>query len=100
MIRMLKFPQVPKLSHIDTSDTQSEQIIREIKQLRIESRNNAVDLIHEIQEQKSSSSPYAPDRGSFNQKIQDSSTENSWKDVPTYEEERNIKLNLKKLNIL
>lgn len=96
----IKFKEVAKLHHVDTSDTQSEQILREIRQQRNDAKNSAIDIVDALKGGKFSDSPYVSDRKHLDpNRVYQSPTENSWKQVTTQDQNRNRVLNLKKLDI-
>ncbi|MFZ9000845.1 MAG: hypothetical protein ACO20H_06050 [Bacteriovoracaceae bacterium] len=98
---MLKFPNVNRLSYTDTSNSQSGQIIRELKQTRVDIKNSAVDIINEFRDLNVEDSPYVTDRKHIDVgRILGHPHEPSWKNVDSYEQDRNIKFNIKKLNII
>ncbi|MDH5580418.1 MAG: hypothetical protein OEY33_00790 [Bdellovibrionales bacterium] len=98
---MLKFPNVNRLSYTDTSNGQSGQIIRELKQARVDIKNSAVDIINELRDLNVEDSPYVTDRKHLDiNRILGHPHEPSWKEVDSYDQSRSINLNLKKLNII
>lgn len=96
----IKFQQIAKLHHIDTSDTQSEQILREIRQARNDTKNSAIDIVDALKGGEYSESPYVSDRKHLDpNRVYQSPTENNWKKVTSLDQNRNRVLNLKKLDI-
>ncbi len=98
---MLRFPTTGRLSYTDSSDSQSRQVIREIKQARVDIKNSALDIIDTLKEQNVEDSPYVTDRKHLDlNRILGHPAENSWKKVDSYDQDRTIELNLKKLRII
>lgn len=100
----LKIPRIPNVnqrSYTDTSDSQSGNLLRELRQTQVDVKNSAIDIINVLQDRVVEDSPYVLDRKSIDvTRIHNSPYENNWKEVPSYEEVRNVDLNMKKLNII
>lgn len=97
----VRFPEVSNLNYRDLSDSQSGQLIRQLNQLRVDMKNSSQDIIEGLKQASGGDSPYVKDRKHLDpNRVYNSPTENNWKNIPTYDSERNVSLNIKKLDVL
>ncbi len=89
---------VPKLNYHDTSKTQSEQTLRELRQTRIDMNYNAQLLRKTQLRQGNLNSPYLTDREGYS-RIKGSLDEGNWRYVEPLPQDKFVYLNMRKLDI-
>ena len=94
--------RVKGLKNYDSSFGGRHNIIRQLKQLRLEVKQEAKAIRNSQVSKSKERSPYVKDNPQLHQNLHHgSSRESEWKEVPSYEEERAraSSFNLRKLDI-
>ena len=90
---------VPKINYRDTSKTQSEQTLRELRQSRIDMNYNAEQLRQTQLRPRHLDSPYLSDREGYT-RIKGSLDEGNWRNVEPLAQDQFVYLNMRKLDIV